>query len=546
MLERAHANASPAFASAKRRARAAIALLWLSLAGAACTSDLSRYLADDDGDVMRTTDTDDGRAGRDGGLDTPSDSDGGQNDEAPNTDGRPAFPYHWDPGFESGSFRPHGRDALPLRCRKDGAGESEEAPECVFRCFPGGPPTPPEGCGFEAAPGTLCAKEANRFEVHPGRNEFCVEIFPPKNDSETYAVPSVVECVSWDSGPFPLALTPLVLPSDTTDLQADIQCTFKEGQASHYADVDPSTCWLHVSLDGGPRKFHGFSVDLFGVPPGRHTLRYEVCHMFGSRIERCSETQEAEWLIGLDATPKVSVDVPPVLARDALGPLAELLDVYPGFAETCRMQVGYGALEPAQAASLSEELAAYLSAVVARSGEGSVDSLDAAMIGACRDVLSAKDPATCRFPPGMHRIAIGDHWLDVLLPDGCRFFGGPGPTPDVCMTEADCVGGPCVRARGSDPLGVCGLFDEPASEGLSCLGVGCEDGLFCQGICEPKKKLGEACNTLAPCREGLACVAGACVRPQCEGEICSSSRECDEGLSCVDNLCAAASADDTP
>lgn len=74
--------------------------------------------------------------------------------------------------------------------------------------------------------------------------------------------------------------------------------------------------------------------------------------------------------------------------------------------------------------------------------------------------------------------------------------------------------------------------------GLECFGssgnvlaTGCAADEVCNGRCDPRRAIDDACSKASDCIAGLTCHANRCAPPLREGERCSA-RECAEGFAC--------------
>lgn len=149
----------------------------------------------------------------------------------------------------------------------------------------------------------------------------------------------------------------------------------------------------------------------------------------------------------------------------------------------------------------------------------------------------------------------------------CQLLRGPG---EDCFSDSECADGLRCGADGCEaPLalgdectpgedaaceGTCTVC-RPASTGSDtwrCLdrgGLGdacdtlnhCRDGLVCgaDGTCNSGAVLGESCNNANPCSRGLVCIGGECREMIERGESCEFDAQCGpDAMGCIGGLCA--------
>jgi len=124
------------------------------------------------------------------------------------------------------------------------------------------------------------------------------------------------------------------------------------------------------------------------------------------------------------------------------------------------------------------------------------------------------------------------------FPEGNSVEGGDGDCEDfiqaqvelggTCKLDVECKEGRCAT-RDSE-TGTCEAF---ASEGDSCEGGECGDGLYCDSessVCEQKKSVGE------PCLSPLSCETSVCEDDRSRSDVCESKKS--GGEACTrDEVC---------
>jgi hypothetical protein len=134
------------------------------------------------------------------------------------------------------------------------------------------------------------------------------------------------------------------------------------------------------------------------------------------------------------------------------------------------------------------------------------------------------------------------------LPSCLRVFRPDIPIGGDCTEYGTCREGHCSTRPTGEPIPVVGpRYCMPkAAEGAPC-SSGCADGLYCDGVCLPRRQVGDTCvmprypfpvnNT--PCVAGAVCEGGACQAlpvKKLAGERCSSHAECRLGI-CAYSRC---------
>lgn len=150
---------------------------------------------------------------------------------------------------------------------------------------------------------------------------------------------------------------------------------------------------------------------------------------------------------------------------------------------------------------------------------------------------------------------------------------GAAATGATCWSDAECVGGACVRPD-DGCSGTCVAWAPPGSPCVASGGapaMTCDPTVhYCDGVCKhkggrgaacaddsqclfawvcrdgecadpPRLDAGDACGaTLPPCKDGLYCDdGGVCAARPAAGEACPRADACADGLVCVAGACTA-------
>ncbi len=142
----------------------------------------------------------------------------------------------------------------------------------------------------------------------------------------------------------------------------------------------------------------------------------------------------------------------------------------------------------------------------------------------------------------------------VLLPCCDVFLSDIGGLNEQCAGNGDCMDDlVCNFGNCGEPQGL----DETCDEKAQHIGPVCKDGLACiNGACVPAGQEGEPCMPAYAwigdqiCEGDLHCIDGICSEAGGEGEPCiddddyAETGTCDAGLRCVDEICTPSAPDE--